>query len=89
VAKISLYGTFRRHVDDWQREIDAPTVGDALRILTAGNPPLREAIFDGGGALREYVRIIVNGRDVALADCLETPLASSDAVAVFSPIAGG
>jgi molybdopterin converting factor small subunit len=89
VAKITLYGTFRRHVDDWQREIDAPTVGGALRTLTAGNPPLRGAIFDDGGGLREYVRVIVNGRDVALAGCLETPLAPGDAVAVFSPIAGG
>jgi molybdopterin converting factor small subunit len=96
MAHVTLYGTFRRHVDNWRCEVDAPTVGDALRALTADNLALAEAIFDDGGtpgaectALRQYVRVVVNGRDIALGDCLETPLGAADAVAVFSPIAGG
>ncbi|MBN1287565.1 MAG: MoaD/ThiS family protein [Anaerolineae bacterium] len=99
MATIKLYGAFRRHVDKgaWQVEIAAPTVGEALRILTADNPALREAIFAPAGgdaaanctALRLHVRVIVNGRDTALGDCLDTPVKAGDDVGVFSPIAGG
>lgn len=109
MATIKLYGTFRRHVDAWQVDIDAPTVGEALRALTGDNPALREAIFGSDtdvntGAnddvrpvmseedcetLRPFVRVIVNGRDTALGDCLDTPLRAGDEVSVFSPIAGG
>ncbi|MCZ7543131.1 MAG: MoaD/ThiS family protein [Anaerolineae bacterium] len=95
MAQVRLYGSFRRHVDEWQREIDAPTVGDALRALTENNPALHDALFvsavpDAGcEALRPFVRVIVNGRDAALGDCLATPLEARDEVSVFSPIAGG
>ncbi len=95
MAKVRLYGSFRRHVKDWQREIDAHTVGDALYALTENNPALYDALFvsiapaDGCEVLRPYVRVIVNGRDVALGDCLATPLKADDEVSVFSPIAGG
>ena len=92
MATIKLYGSFRRHVEDWRAEIDAPTVGEALRGLTADNDALRTALFGEGGdceALRPFVRVIVNGRDVALGDCLQTPLGAEDEVSVFSPIAGG
>lgn len=95
MAKVTLYGTFRRYVDAWTCEIDAPTVGAALNALTADNPRLRSAVFADSDAdrhcaeLRPYVRIVVNGRDVALGDCLGTALKAGDEVAVFSPIAGG
>jgi molybdopterin converting factor small subunit len=88
MATIKLYGAFRRHVTDWRQQIDAATVGEALRLLTADNPPLREGIFAGEG-LRPHVRVVINGRDAALLGCLDTPLTPTDEVSVFSPIGGG
>ena len=64
------------------------TAGDVLRDLCAGNPILRDAIFDGQ-ALAPYVRVMVNGRDIELANGLDTPVNEDDQLAIFPPIAGG
>ncbi len=104
MAEVTLYGTFRRHVAERQVNIDAATLGALLHILTADNPALHDALFDpahGAGAprpsdaegdcpaLRPYVRVLVDGHDVALGDCLDTVLEADAVVSIFSPIAGG
>jgi MoaD family protein len=90
MARVTFYGTFRRHTDDWQQEVSAATVDEALRSLTADNPALHDELFgEDDATLRPFVRVLVNGRDVELIADLQTPLEADDEVSVFSPVAGG
>ena len=65
-------------------ELDAPTVGDALRAL-----PIAQLVLDEGGELRRLVNVYVDGTDVRGGAGLETPLAADATVRVIGAIAGG
>jgi sulfur-carrier protein len=69
-----------------QREfdVDAPTLGDALRAL-----PVRDLCLDEHGELRRLVNVFVDGQDVRGADDLATPLRPESRVLVVAAIAGG
>ncbi len=85
---LKFYGSFRSYVSARQVSLAAGSVREALEQVWAGNAKLRAAMTDGE-ALRPYVRILVNGRHVELAQDLDTPLKPEDEIAIFSPIAGG
>ena len=65
-------------------ELDAPTVGDALRAL-----PVRDRLFDDRGDLRRLVNVYVDGVDVREHDGLGTELRGSETVRLVGAIAGG
>jgi sulfur-carrier protein len=69
-----------------QREfdVDAATLGDALRLL-----PVRDLCLDEHGELRRLVNVFVDGQDVRGADDLATPLRAESKVLVVAAIAGG
>ena len=69
-------------------EVSGTTVREALSELCLAYPALQEAIFDGE-ELQAYVRVMVNGRDIELAEGLDTVVDDADQIAVFPPIAGG
>jgi molybdopterin synthase sulfur carrier subunit len=88
MPKLRLFGSFRSYVSSREIVLTASSVREALDQLWADNPKLRAAMLEGEG-LRPYVRVLVNGRHVELAQGLDTPLAAEDEVAIFSPMAGG
>ena len=65
-------------------EVDAATVGDALRAL-----PVRDLCLDEHGELRRLVNVYVDRRDVRDGDGLATPLAGDTEVRIVTAIAGG
>jgi len=67
----------------------AATVGELLRALAAhyGQAFARWVIKDG--ELWNLVIVLVNGRDVRQLQMLDTPLAATDTVVIFPPMAGG
>ena len=69
-----------------QREfdVDAPTLGDALRAL-----PVRDLCLDERGELRRLVNVFVDGQDVRGGADLATPLRAESKVLVVAAIAGG
>lgn len=85
---VRLFGHLRDYTNAPQAEMQGATVREVLAALCAGNVPLCQAIFDDN-ALRPHVRVMINGRDIALAQGLQTPLDDSDQLAIFPPIAGG
>jgi sulfur-carrier protein len=85
---VKFFANLRRLAGAAQFNTLALTVGDALEAVCMDNPRLRAAIFQDA-CLKPHVRVMVNGRDVELAQGLETPLGADDEVAVFPPIAGG
>ena len=67
-----------------QFEVDAATVGDALKQL-----PIRDLLFDERGDLRPLVNLYVDGEDVRGRDGVATRLSGGETVRVVAAIAGG
>jgi molybdopterin synthase sulfur carrier subunit len=65
-------------------EVEAATVGDALRAL-----PVADLLLDEQGELRRLVNVYVDGEDARRADGLETPLDGVEEVRVIAAVAGG
>ena len=88
MACLKFFGRFRSYVATREVSVAAATVRQALDQLLPGNRDLQASMMDNG-TLRAYVRILVNGHDIELAQGLDTPLGPDDEVAIFSPAAGG
>jgi len=88
MAQVKLFGNLRQHTGQLAVTASGATIGAVLEGLCASYPALTQAILDGD-QLRSHVRVMVNGRDIELADGLATPVSETDQVAIFPPIAGG
>lgn len=80
-----------RPYTDGQKEIEvqAGTVGEALKSLAEIHPGLEKHLFDDEGELRSYVNIFVNDEDVRGLDGSDTALDADDQVTIVPSIAGG
>jgi sulfur-carrier protein len=65
-------------------ELEAPTLGDALRAL-----PIRDLVLDEEGSLRPLVNVYVDGDDSRSRGGLEAPLEPGAEVRIVAAIAGG
>jgi sulfur-carrier protein len=65
-------------------EVEAPTVGDALRSL-----PVADRVLDEHGELRPLVNVYVDGEDAREHGGLAAPLAGAETVRLVGAIAGG
>jgi sulfur-carrier protein len=65
-------------------ELQARTVGDALRAL-----PVADLVLDERGELRRLVNVYVDGVDVRERAGLETRLAGAETVRLIGAVAGG
>ena len=65
-------------------EVDAETVGSALRSL-----PVANLVFDERGQLRQLVNVYVDGVDVRERDGMDTRLEGAEEIRLVAAIAGG
>ena len=65
-------------------DLDADTVGEALRAL-----PVADRVLDERGELRPLVNVYLDGVDVRESDGLATRLAGDETVRLVGAIAGG
>ena len=65
-------------------ELEAATVGDALRSL-----PVADRVLDERGELRPLVNVYVDGEDARGRGGLAAPLAGAETVRLVGAIAGG
>jgi molybdopterin converting factor small subunit len=67
-----------------QVDVDAATVGEALRSL-----PVADLLFDERGELRRLVNVYVDGIDIRSGGGVEAVLAGGETVIVLQAVAGG
>lgn len=67
------------------------TVKDVLiTMVETYGEPLTAQLFDSGGNLFPYIRLMVNGRDIAfLENKMETGLQEGDEILILPPVGGG
>lgn len=68
--------------------IDGSSVRACLEAAEAQYPGFGELVLDGGGELRRFVKLFVNGDQLA-PDALDTPIGSDDTISVLAAAAGG
>jgi molybdopterin converting factor small subunit len=70
-------------------EVNGATVMAVLEDLGIRYPSLRSHLFNGNGALRPYVNIFINDRDIRGLQGEATPVAAADRLMIVPSIAGG
>jgi molybdopterin synthase sulfur carrier subunit len=70
-------------------EVEAASVGDALKALDAAHPGLADRIFDNSGELRRFVNVFLADEDVRFLEGLATPIADGQTLSIVPAVAGG
>ncbi len=70
-------------------DVSAPTVGQALKQLTAEHPELGNHLFGEGDRLRSFVNIYYNEEDIRYLDGPETAIEADAEITIVPSIAGG
>jgi sulfur-carrier protein len=70
-------------------EVQASTVGEALKALDASHPGFAERLFDDGGELRRFVNVFMGEEDVRFLDGLGTSVPEGAVISVVPAVAGG
>jgi len=90
---VEYFLTFRERAGKKSETLKVGEEATVLEVLNRAaskyGEEFRDALFDRGGNLREYVRVLVDGRDIQGLNGLSTRLSSNCTVSVFPPAGGG
>ncbi len=86
--KVRLFANIREIVGGRELFLDSTTVNGVLDTLTSMKPDLRDVLFEDG-ALRPYITVLLNGRNINEIDGITSALSEGDEVAIFPPVSGG
>jgi sulfur-carrier protein len=89
--ELRSFATYREAIGEKtiERSYDeGTTVGEVLADLESEFDGLEGRLLEDGG-IRPQLSILKNGRDVAHAQGVDTPLEPGDTVSLFPPVAGG
>lgn len=90
--QFKFFATYREVVGqkhlDRSYDGDSLTAGEMLADLEADYEGLEGSLLENGD-VRAQVNVLVNGRDVAHIDGIDTVLEDGDTVSIFPPVAGG
>lgn len=89
MAQVSFGAVLRELVPVARASVPAADVRSLLERLELLYPRLRFRIRDETGGVRRYMRVFVNGRDIAELGGLSTPLAEGDNIELLHSIQGG
>ena len=70
-------------------DVQAATVGEALRALTSSYPDLRKHLYSDEGKLRAFVNLYLNDEDIRYLQQDQTAVKEGDTLSIVPSIAGG
>jgi molybdopterin synthase sulfur carrier subunit len=70
-------------------QAEGATVREVLDAIYAEHGELRDRLSDGGGGVRRFVNVYVDGEDIRFGDGLDTPVAGAREVQILPAVAGG
>lgn len=90
MSVVTIPTPLRPHTGGQARiEAQGSTVAEVLSDLGSRYPEFQKRIFDGTGALQQYVNVYVNNEDIRYLDDLATPIVEKDVVDIIPAVAGG
>jgi molybdopterin converting factor small subunit len=69
--------------------VEGKTVGEALEQLTRTYPDLKRHLYGDDGALRSFVNVYLNDKDIRYLNKGATPVSATDVLNIIPAIAGG
>jgi molybdopterin/thiamine biosynthesis adenylyltransferase/rhodanese-related sulfurtransferase/molybdopterin converting factor small subunit len=88
--KVIIPTALRQHTNDEDElQLNARTVGDALKELTTSFPNLRKHLYSENGRLRNFVNVYLNEEDIRYKDGEGTALKDGDTLMIVPAVAGG
>jgi|Deesub1362A_J573_1020465.scaffolds.fasta_scaffold00612_20 molybdopterin synthase sulfur carrier subunit len=92
-VKVLYYATFRQMTGCKAEDIEfneAPKVKDLIYLLFQKyGGDFRKALVNSEGEVKDFIKILVNGRNIDFLEGLDTLLDDGDRVYFFPPVAGG
>lgn len=80
----------RRFAGEQSRvQVQASTVSDAIKSLTATYPSLSNYVYDASGDIHRHVRIYLGEEDIRSREGYNTLLKDGDELSIIPAIAGG
>ena len=70
-------------------EGDAGSVGEALSLLWAGCPAVRDRVMTELGEVRQHINIFVDGLNIRDAGGLSTPVRDGSEIYILPAVSGG
>ena len=89
MAVLMVPSSLRRYTNQQSRiNLSASSIEEALRRFSEDSSELRNHLFNGQ-ALRKFIVVCKNGKDIRLLDGLKTLVADTDEVQIIASVAGG
>jgi sulfur-carrier protein len=89
-VKVMIPTPLRQYANKQQAvEVQAGTVGDALKAVLAEHADLKKHLYNDEGKLRSFVNVYVNDDDIRFAQKEATPVKDGDTISIVPSIAGG
>ena len=89
MPSIEFTPNLKRHVECPSTELDATSVAEFLDIYFARWPGVRGFVLDDQGAIRQHVKILVDGKNIRDRRKLSDALEPSSQIHVFQALSGG
>ena len=90
--QVRMYATLRPIIDGRSVELDdacCDNVRDVIGTLIERFPDLGDKLLSEEGEVRNFVAVMVNGRDIRHLEGLNTPIWPNSELDIFPPVAGG
>ena len=89
MPRVVFTSNLQRHVAVPEREVTGATVAQALAVVFADAPQVREYVLDEQGHVRKHVHIYVDGRRITDRERLTDTVGPRSEICVLQALSGG
>ncbi|MES2564454.1 MAG: MoaD/ThiS family protein [Pseudomonadota bacterium] len=89
MPRVVFTSNLQRHIACPERDVVAGTVAQALEVVFADTPALREYVLDDQGHVRKHVHIYVDGQRIADRLRLTDEVEPASEIFVLQALSGG
>jgi sulfur-carrier protein len=89
MPRVIFTSNLQRYVRLPEREVVGRTVAQALAVVFADTPQVRDYVLDEQGHVRKHVHIYVDGRRIADRERLSDTVTAQSEICVLQALSGG